>query len=57
MLAASRTAGVVAVIDRYARRLGVPLPDEVVDAAAELRGWARSVKSQLSLVERDEAAR
>lgn len=33
MLAASRTAGVVAVIDRHARELGVPLPAEVVNGA------------------------
>jgi len=54
MLAASRTAEVVAVIDRHARELGVPLPAEVVNGAVALRCWAGSVKYQLGMAARDE---
>jgi len=47
MLAASKTAGLVAVIGTEARQLGAPLPADVIDAMPELHRWAATFREQV----------
>lgn len=45
LLGAARTAEVIEALDDGARQLGAVLPDDLADAAQQLRQWAATVKS------------
>jgi hypothetical protein len=47
MLAATKTAGLVAVMGIEVRQLDVPLPANVIDTMPELHHWAATLKEQV----------